>query len=147
MTEYPKGRYDVPVMFPIAEGETPEAWTNRINGEGASLGTYRQCSIGWHDECSQRFEGEDAECRCACHLLIPDDIDDEGDDDEDEADAKVSDIRQSPEFSTLLEAARKWSYELAMEVLPNTDPSERPEYQAQLDELESAIVALGGDDL
>lgn len=68
--------------------------------------------------------------------------------DEDDDDVvEVSDIRQSPEFATILDAARKWSYELSMEVIPNADPSERPEYQAHLDELESAIVALGGDDL
>lgn len=144
MTEYPQGRYDVPVMFPIAEGETPEAWTNRINGEGASRGVYRQCSIGWHDECSQRFEGEDAECRCACHLLIPDDIDDEGDEEFDEATGPG--LIGSPEFKDILDAARMWSHELAMEIIPNADPTERVELQANLDELEASLAVFGGDD-
>jgi hypothetical protein len=143
MTEYPQGRYDVPVMFPRAEGESAENWTNRLSNEGSSRGVYRQCSINWHHECSQRFEGEDADCRCSCHLLIPDDIDDEGDDDE----TLVSDIRQSPEFRDIVEAARMWSHGLAMEIIPNADPSERAGYKEALETLENSIAALAGDDL
>ena len=46
------------------DGETPEAWTGRLLATAREVGTKRQCSIGWHLECSDP-KGE--ECRCACH--------------------------------------------------------------------------------
>lgn len=48
------------------EGETDEQWTDRIHRSGAALGRFRQCSIGWHDECSDR-QGDD--CKCPCHNM------------------------------------------------------------------------------
>lgn len=49
-------------------GETLDSWTDRLCREGAAIGVFRQCSIGWHDECSTRGDGPNAECRCTCHL-------------------------------------------------------------------------------
>lgn len=46
------------------DGETPEAWTDRLLAIAREVGTKRQCSIGWHLECSDP-KGE--ECRCVCH--------------------------------------------------------------------------------
>lgn len=47
------------------DGETPEAWTDRLLAiAGEQAHTKRQCSIGWHLECSDP-KGE--ECRCTCH--------------------------------------------------------------------------------
>jgi hypothetical protein len=63
-----RDRVELPALFPYHEGETPEAWTNRVLQEAGKYGTYRQCSIGWHGECSQRREGRDAECLCLCHV-------------------------------------------------------------------------------
>lgn len=48
------------------EGETDEEWTDRIHRSGRELGRFRQCSIGWHDECSDR-QGD--ECECPCHRM------------------------------------------------------------------------------
>lgn len=44
--------------------ETPEHFTDRLTRLGSERGVNRQCSIGWHYECSDP-EGE--QCRCACH--------------------------------------------------------------------------------
>lgn len=49
---------------PKLDGETTDSRTDRLCAVGASLGLNRQCSIGWHDECSDP-EGET--CRCLCH--------------------------------------------------------------------------------
>lgn len=49
------------------DGETADAWTDRLAREGAALGINRQCSIGWHGECSTRRDGANAKCRCDCH--------------------------------------------------------------------------------
>lgn len=42
--------------------------TDRHIAEGAAKGRNRQCSIGWHEECSDRsgvnWRGE---CQCPCH--------------------------------------------------------------------------------
>jgi hypothetical protein len=46
------------------DGETLEARTDRLRATGASLGLNRQCSIGWHDECS---DPQGDTCRCLCH--------------------------------------------------------------------------------
>ncbi|QIQ62858.1 hypothetical protein SEA_JKERNS_46 [Arthrobacter phage JKerns] len=44
-------------------------YTDRLIGLGAQLGIYRQCSIGYHGECSQRdTRGDDCECMCKCHV-------------------------------------------------------------------------------
>lgn len=45
-----------------------EEATDRHAAEGAAKGRLRQCSIGWHEECSDRsginWQGE---CQCPCH--------------------------------------------------------------------------------
>ena len=38
--------------------------SNRLIHAGAKAGKFRQCSLGWHEECSDPY-GED--CRCECH--------------------------------------------------------------------------------
>ena len=57
-------------MPPILRGETMENYTDRLIGaRGPDLmpydhRRYRQCSIGFHEECSDP-EGE--QCQCWCH--------------------------------------------------------------------------------
>lgn len=46
------------------EGETLSEWTDHLTKLGSQLGVNRQCSIGYHGECSDPL-GE--QCRCACH--------------------------------------------------------------------------------
>lgn len=64
---YPKG----PPMLP---GEDADAYTNRLTGaDGTNRRPYdharnRQCSIGWHEECSDP-SGES--CECPCHREGP----------------------------------------------------------------------------
>lgn len=60
-------RVDLTALYPYRENETPEAWTSRVLILARDHGTYRQCSLGWHGECSQRDMGPDAECACLCH--------------------------------------------------------------------------------
>lgn len=60
-------RVELSTLYPYRENETPEAWTNRVLSVAREHGTYRQCSIGWHEECSQRELGADAQCACLCH--------------------------------------------------------------------------------
>jgi hypothetical protein len=38
--------------------------TDLLIQRGSASGRFRQCSIGWHDECSDRGMGE---CACPCH--------------------------------------------------------------------------------
>lgn len=57
-------RSQTPWNEPIITGEDLDARTNRLLKVGQSLGIYRQCSIGWHSECSDP-KGE--ECQCLCH--------------------------------------------------------------------------------
>lgn len=65
----PHGRW-YPEMPPAHDGETDEAYTNRLLGVGQPSPydhpRNRQCSIGWHDECSDRSGGR---CLCPCHPL------------------------------------------------------------------------------
>jgi hypothetical protein len=49
---------------PQREGESAGDRTDRLAKLGAQRGINRQCSIGWHDECS---DPEGAVCRCECH--------------------------------------------------------------------------------
>ena len=53
-------------LFPIQPDEDTVAWTTRVLSHAKEYGTYRQCSIGWHEECSQRGT-YDGECGCLCH--------------------------------------------------------------------------------
>lgn len=57
-------RVETPWSAPIIPGEDIGARTDRLSRAGAGLGVNRQCSIGWHDECSDP-EGES--CQCKCH--------------------------------------------------------------------------------
>lgn len=64
----PEGRVELTKLYPRWRDETMEAWTDRLlMNHSRTHGTYRQCSIGWHDECSQRHLGAEAECNCICH--------------------------------------------------------------------------------
>lgn len=49
------------------EGESDDDYTDRIIHEGAERGVFRQCSIGYHEECSDP-DGDD--CRCAHHMSV-----------------------------------------------------------------------------
>ena len=50
---------------PVEEGEEP---TDRWVREGAALGRNRQCSIGYHEECSDRSGiNHNGDCDCPCH--------------------------------------------------------------------------------
>lgn len=60
-------RVELDTLYPYRDNETPSAWTNRVLSHASEHGTYRQCSIGWHDECTQRDMGDEAECMCLCH--------------------------------------------------------------------------------
>lgn len=60
----PSGRVDMEALYPMREGESAEAWTGRVLTHSADHGVNRQCSIGWHGECSDR-SGET--CMCLCH--------------------------------------------------------------------------------
>jgi len=77
----------LPPMPPMQDGEGPDSYTDRLTGaDGKNQRPYaehrnRQCSIGWHGECSDP-EGE--LCKCPCHqhqearaLLFEDYDDDE----------------------------------------------------------------------
>lgn len=69
MTNTTTGRF-YPQMPPALEGESSEDYTKRLMGaSGSAPRPYdhkrnRQCSIGYHDECSDP-EGES--CECPCH--------------------------------------------------------------------------------
>lgn len=61
-----------PDMPPMLEGESPTEYTNRLTGaDHTGRVPYaerrnRQCSIGYHDECSDPL-GE--VCKCPCHAI------------------------------------------------------------------------------
>ena len=61
--------YDPP-MPPLLEGETAEEYTDRLTGaDGTGRRPYaerrlRQCSIGYHDNCS---DPDGIDCKCPCH--------------------------------------------------------------------------------
>lgn len=45
------------------------SWSNDLMQTGGEHGVYRQCSLGWHGECSRRENwGPDCECQCRCHV-------------------------------------------------------------------------------
>ena len=60
-----------PQMPPKLDGETAEAYTNRLTGaDGTNRRPCnhrrgRQCSIGYHNECSDRTNS--GQCECPCH--------------------------------------------------------------------------------
>jgi hypothetical protein len=59
-----------PDMPPALDGETDAQYTDRLTGaDGTGRRPYdhsrnRQCSIGWHDECS---DPAGVTCECPCH--------------------------------------------------------------------------------
>ena len=57
-------RVELTALHPQLSGEDAGKWTDRILSHRAEHGTNRQCSIGYHGECSDRA-GES--CRCLCH--------------------------------------------------------------------------------
>lgn len=48
----------------MSPGETSDAYTDRLVRAGSELGINRQCSIGYHAECS---DPQGVRCRCTCH--------------------------------------------------------------------------------
>lgn len=70
-----------PSTAPVLDGEDSDAYTDRVTGaDGSGLRPYdhvryRQCSIGWHMECSRWRSNPAAECACPCHTdTVPRDI-------------------------------------------------------------------------
>jgi hypothetical protein len=59
------------VVGPEVMGLSDGAWTDEMVRAGAGSGVKRQCSIGWHGECSDPSEER---CRCACHAEALDDV-------------------------------------------------------------------------
>ena len=72
MTTVTKSRW-YPSPAPCLEGEDDDTYTNRLIGAlGEDVRPYdharnRQCSIGWHTECSERHLLVQANCECPCH--------------------------------------------------------------------------------
>lgn len=64
-----KGRW-YPELPPKLEGETGYQYTDRLTGADRTNRVpydhrrFRQCSIGWHEECSDQYGDE---CECPCH--------------------------------------------------------------------------------
>lgn len=57
-------RVEATALYPQLPGEDAGKWTDRVLKSSRKWGTNRQCSIGWHGECSDRT-GES--CMCLCH--------------------------------------------------------------------------------
>jgi hypothetical protein len=70
-----KGRW-YPGQPPMLAGESDEQYTNRLTGaDQTNRRPYdhsrnRQCSIGWHEECSDRANS--GECECPHHKVVRD---------------------------------------------------------------------------
>lgn len=64
-----------PEMPPALDGESSDAYTDRLTGADRTgrvpydHSRNRQCSIGYHDECSERGvrTGVFGDCHCPCH--------------------------------------------------------------------------------
>lgn len=54
------------VKYPVMDGESGIAYTKRLLSHAREAGTFRQCSIGYHWECSDP-DGES--CNCSCHAV------------------------------------------------------------------------------
>ena len=69
-TEVVKGSW-YPMPAPVLAGEDDDAYTNRLTGADRTgrrpydHSRNRQCSIGWHEECSDRDHS--GACGCPCH--------------------------------------------------------------------------------
>jgi hypothetical protein len=70
MTTTEVGRW-YPNQPPKLDGETDDEYTDRLTGADSTgrrpydHSRNRQCSIGWHEECSDRLNAGD--CGCPCH--------------------------------------------------------------------------------
>lgn len=53
-----------PLPLDIGDVDSDADRTDLLAQRGREIGRFRQCSIGWHDECSDRGMGE---CTCPCH--------------------------------------------------------------------------------
>ena len=59
-------RVNLTEKYPPGPKETGAEYTDRLLSLARQYGTNRQCSIGWHHECSDPY-GE--ECMCSCHAV------------------------------------------------------------------------------
>lgn len=59
-------RVNLAEKYPPGPKETGAEYTGRLLSLARQYGTNRQCSIGYHDECSDPY-GES--CMCSCHAL------------------------------------------------------------------------------
>ena len=59
-------RINLTEKCPPLPDEDAGAYTDRLLTEARKAGTFRQCSIGYHEECSDPY-GES--CMCSCHAL------------------------------------------------------------------------------
>lgn len=57
-------RVELPALHPQQHGEDEFKWTRRLLTHAQQHGTNRQCSIGWHGECSDPAGDT---CQCLCH--------------------------------------------------------------------------------
>jgi len=57
-------RFEMTALYPPHTGEDDAAWTNRILSHSRDHGVNRQCSINWHEECSNPAGDQ---CNCICH--------------------------------------------------------------------------------
>lgn len=59
-------RVNLTAKFPPHDDESSADYTDRLLRQAREAGTFRQCSIGYHDECSDQYGDE---CMCSCHAL------------------------------------------------------------------------------
>lgn len=59
-------RVNLTEKFPPGPDEDGATYTGRLLKEARAAGTNRQCSIGYHEECSDPY-GES--CMCSCHAV------------------------------------------------------------------------------
>jgi hypothetical protein len=57
-------RIEVAALYGKAPSSWGKSYTDWLSSKGRENGVNRQCSIGWHEECSDP-DGE--RCRCLCH--------------------------------------------------------------------------------
>jgi len=58
--------FDLPKELPKESWEDDNQYAARLQKRGMERGILRQCSIGWHMECSTRRSGGYG-CNCPCH--------------------------------------------------------------------------------
>lgn len=57
-------RVNLSEKYPPEPDEEAGTYAARLISHAREAGIFRQCSIGWHEECSDAY-GE--ECKCSCH--------------------------------------------------------------------------------